>query len=118
MAYRPVIGALELLVYRECQEGCWCATGEGALPPRCNLHGLPMFPGGGPEGMYEEPHLRRLGFVALFGHERALAGLRNRVQGLLGIWGPHAEPEGRRYFTEREIAGAADAAYGEPAKSG
>jgi hypothetical protein len=120
MSY-PRMGATQLLVYRECPHGCWCATGEGARAPLCAEHLAAMVPGGGPKGMFgaadgsdlHDVHVRRrLGFAAVFGYEQALvkAVLDYRKQvGLLvpmgdGTWsiGGHFEERRDRYFSEAE----------------
>lgn len=43
----PKIGEPVLLVYRECDCGWWCATGEGAVAPVCPCCGRNAFPLGG-----------------------------------------------------------------------
>lgn len=117
----PQMGATHLLVYRECPQGCWCATGEGDYAPVCAAHGLDMVPGGGPEGMFGRvdgaDHLdvmrqRRLGFAGLFGYEQGLLRVisdQHKERGLLvpmedGSWslGHHDRGRQERYFTEAE----------------
>lgn len=102
-----------MLVYRECPEGCWCATGEGHTAPLCGPHSQPMMPGrsGEPESLSE---IRRLGFAALFGYEAAMVHLIGRARQLLGFvvplgdgrWGigGHTEPVTARYYSQAEIS--------------
>lgn len=125
--FRPDIGSVALLVYRECKCGAWCATGEGEVAPICACGGR-YLPGGGPPGMYgrtdgadhhEVRQLRRLGFTALFGYETAMSRLVGRLSQWMGLqaslgggaWSlGHFQGDGHgRYFSADEVTFREDA---------
>lgn len=95
--FRPRLGALTVLVYRECECGNWCCTGENSRAPLCPAcdgemiplggaikNGVPMF--GDPEGDgHEQMRTRRLGFVGLLTNESAVRSQIGRIRKWLGI---------------------------------
>lgn len=113
------LGELQLLVYRECPCGRWCATGEGALAPYCRhcrgyyvpagmaeVDGRPLF---GVDEV-ENRRLRGLAFVAFLTSEVRAVGLLQRFRGLLGLDGLlDRERAGKRLLTPGEAQLASDA---------
>lgn len=90
---RPRLGDLQLLVYRECPCGNWCATGENSTAPKCEACDGYFVPGGGPrdgEPMFgrdrgEAMRMRRLGFIAFLTVETGAVRTLARLRKLLGL---------------------------------
>lgn len=84
---RPELGEPIVLVYRECPEGCWCATGEGDVAPLCATHEEPMLPLDSRGGRADS---KRLGFVGELMPEaevvRRVIDAR-RIEGLMIVGG-------------------------------
>jgi hypothetical protein len=90
---KAALGEMQLLVYRECPCGRWCATAENGLAPMCDACGGFYVPGGGRrEGepqfgnsFGESRRLRRLAFVGFLTLEMGAVKTVAKWQRLLGL---------------------------------